>query len=43
MARKPASDPRPSRTVDEAFSDAGLLDADAAVAKRPNRRGEQTR
>ncbi|MEV5837714.1 TetR/AcrR family transcriptional regulator [Nocardia sp. NPDC052112] len=44
MARKPAPDVRPApRTVDDAFSDAGLLDADASVTKRPNRRGEQTR
>ncbi|PPJ24928.1 TetR/AcrR family transcriptional regulator [Nocardia nova] len=34
---------RASRTVDDAFTDAGLLGAEAPVAKRPNRRGEQTR
>ncbi|MGW5520559.1 TetR/AcrR family transcriptional regulator [Nocardia africana] len=45
MARNTAQEPRRGapRTVDDAFTDAGLLDAETAVAKRPNRRGEQTR
>ncbi|WP_429427948.1 TetR/AcrR family transcriptional regulator [Nocardia sp. GAS34] len=44
MARKTAAQARPARTIDDAYTDAGLLDADtAAPSKRPNRRGEQTR
>jgi AcrR family transcriptional regulator len=44
MARKATpSAQRPVRSIDDAYSDAGLLDIDAAVVKRPNRRGEQTR
>ncbi|MEV0854456.1 TetR/AcrR family transcriptional regulator [Nocardia fluminea] len=44
MASKSASEsPRTPRTVDDAFTDAGLLDTEASVAKRTNRRGEQTR
>ncbi|MFF3573000.1 TetR/AcrR family transcriptional regulator [Nocardia jiangxiensis] len=44
MARRTeAQRQRPARTIDDAYSDAGLIEAESAVAKRPNRRGEQTR